>query len=235
MTTYRELIYMCLDLLKGESDDFTYTEEHIAYLLDKYRALLLKQRYGNDPKKHVPYSNYQSVKVNFNPAAYEVNKSALTSTNNIPYTLQLGIPRIQYERDTYYTNNYEYVSRERFQFVGNNKYLKNISYFTIDNTNKVLLLNKDTYWRELSGTTVFNGPQVVILTAIFENPRSIQTSTTNHWMDNEFPLEESLVSTLIEMVVNSLIKIVTFPTDTINNGTDENSQMPSRMEVGKDV
>ena len=54
MTTYREAIYMCLDLLKGMSDDFTYTEDHVAYLLDKFRALLLKQRYGNDPKKHVP-------------------------------------------------------------------------------------------------------------------------------------------------------------------------------------
>ena len=39
MTTYREAIYMCNDLLKGMSDDFTYTEEHIAYLLDKFRAL----------------------------------------------------------------------------------------------------------------------------------------------------------------------------------------------------
>ena len=29
MTTYRELIYMCLDVLKGTSDDFSYTEEHM--------------------------------------------------------------------------------------------------------------------------------------------------------------------------------------------------------------
>ena len=217
MTTYRELIYMCLDLLKGESDDFTYTEEHIAYLLDKYRALLLKQRYGNDPKKHVPYSNYQTISLSLTQ-----DDNISKSTNVISTLLQVGIPRIT--TDNYYNINFEFVNRERFPFVGNNKYLKKIRYASIDTDNKVVikLLEPDDI-------------DTINLTAIFENPRSIQTSSINHWMDNEFPLEESLVSTLIETVVNSLIKIVTFPTDTINNGTDENSSMPVRMEKVKNV
>ena len=63
MTTYREIIYMCLDLLKGMSDDFTYTEEHIAYLLDKYRAFLLKQKYMNEYKKPMSNSNYQNIQI----------------------------------------------------------------------------------------------------------------------------------------------------------------------------
>jgi len=33
---------MVLDELKGESDDFSFTEDHILFLIDKYRALLLK-------------------------------------------------------------------------------------------------------------------------------------------------------------------------------------------------
>ena len=63
MNTYKELIYMCLDLLKGSSDDFSFTEEHIAYLLDKYRAFLLKQKYTNEYKKPVPNSNYQNIQI----------------------------------------------------------------------------------------------------------------------------------------------------------------------------
>ena len=86
MTTYREAIYMCLDLLKGISDDFTYTEEHIAYLLDKCRALLLKQRYGNDPRKLVPYSNYQTLSVSIEPLQA---KKMLKSSTQTPYMLQL--------------------------------------------------------------------------------------------------------------------------------------------------
>ena len=74
MTTYREAIYMCLDLLKGKSDDFSFTEEHIAYLLDKFRALLLKQRYGKDPLKEIPYSNYQTIELDLALATTEANK-----------------------------------------------------------------------------------------------------------------------------------------------------------------
>ena len=120
MTTYREAIYMCNDLLKGMSDDFTYTEEHIAYLLDKYRALLLKQRYGNDPKKHVPYSNYQTLELEFNPTE---PKNMLKSDTQIPYMLQLGIPRIILDGEDYYNYKFELTSRERLPFVGNNNAL----------------------------------------------------------------------------------------------------------------
>ena len=234
MTTYRELIYMCLDVLKGTSDDFSYTEEHIAYLLDKFRALLLKQRYGADPKKHVPYSNYQNIIITFNNIKdSDKPKLILKSDKNVPYTLQLGIPRITSNSDNYYTENYEYVSRERFKFTGNNKYLKNITYFAIDNDNAILMWNNDKYWITAGNKTIYTGPNSLQLTAIFENPRSIQLDSTKHWMDNEFPLEESLITTLIEMTVNALAKAVTAPTDTINNGTDENASMPSVMNAGK--
>ena len=55
MSTYRELVYLVLDELKGTSDDFTYTEEHIMFLLSKSRAFLLKQKY-NDIMR--PYEKY---------------------------------------------------------------------------------------------------------------------------------------------------------------------------------
>ena len=53
MNTLREMVYMVIDQLKNLSDDSYYTEEHIIYLLNKYRALLLKQRYS-DVKRQVP-------------------------------------------------------------------------------------------------------------------------------------------------------------------------------------
>lgn len=219
MTTYRELIYMCLDLLKGESDDFTYTEEHVAYLLDKYRALLLKQRYGNDPKKHVPYSNYQNMDL-----ILKLGTPYYESDEIVPYIMQIGIPRIT--TDDYYNIKFDFINRERLPFVGYNKYLKNIRYCGIDETNHLCVVPKED-----DDFATFNNLR---LTAIFENPRSIQTNT-NHWMDNEFPLEESLVSTLIETVVNSLVKAVTFPTDNINNGSDDYSSMPATTDTKKNV
>lgn len=60
MSTYRELIYMCLDEIKVISDDSYFEEEHVSFLLDKFRPFLLKQRYG-DVRKEVPQSNYQEI------------------------------------------------------------------------------------------------------------------------------------------------------------------------------
>ena len=55
--TYREIVYACLDILKLTSDDSLYTEDHIIFLANKARTLLLKQRYS-DIKKRIPESNY---------------------------------------------------------------------------------------------------------------------------------------------------------------------------------
>jgi hypothetical protein len=216
MTTYREAIYMCNDLLKGMSDDFTYTEEHIAYLLDKFRALLLKQRYGNDPKKHVPYSNYQTVEITLE----ETERSDyLKSTEAIPYTLQLGIPRITIE--DYYDITVELVSRERLPFVGNNKYLKRISYAAIDHNNILLVKNNNCC------CCLDNNPKLE-LTAIFENPREVtdeisfgESSTYKDELDRNIPIEEGLITTLIEMVVKELANSVYIKNDEINDNRDD--------------
>lgn len=232
MTTYREAIYMCLDLLKGTSDDFTYTEEHIAYLIDKFRALLLKQRYGNDPKKHVPYSNYQTLEVEFNPTE---PKNMLKSTNQIPYMLQLGIPRIVLDNEDYYNYRFELTSRERLPFVGNNKFTSMIGYCAISETNNLLMKNKDSYWINLTvepPVLSYIGPKKLKLIGIFENPREVndetsfgEDSTNINELDRNIPIEESLITTLIELVVKELASSVHSPEDDVNNAKDDNADM----------
>lgn len=232
MTTYREAIYMCNDLLKGMSDDFTYTEEHIAYLLDKFRALLLKQRYGNDPKKHVPYSNYQTLEIEFNPTE---PKNMLKSDTQIPYMLQLGIPRIVLDGEDYYNYRFELTSRERLPFVGNSKYTSMISYCAISETGNLLMKNKESYW---VNSTVeppvisYVGPKKLKLVGIFENPREVtdeisfgESSTDTHEWDRNIPIEESLITTLIEMVVKEIAGSTYRPNDIQNNNVDDNADM----------
>lgn len=53
MSTYRELVYLVLDELKLTSDDALFNEEHVMFLLGKYRGFLLKQQY-KDIKKEIP-------------------------------------------------------------------------------------------------------------------------------------------------------------------------------------
>ena len=60
MSTYKHLVYLVLDELKLMSDDSFFTEDHVIFLLNKYRAFLLKQRYS-DIRKEIPTSNYQTL------------------------------------------------------------------------------------------------------------------------------------------------------------------------------
>ena len=60
MNKYRKLVYMVLDELKLISDDAQFNEEHVMFLLDKFRAFILKQKYS-DIKKQIPESNYQEL------------------------------------------------------------------------------------------------------------------------------------------------------------------------------
>ena len=220
MTTYREAIYMCLDLLKGMSDDFTYTEDHVAYLLDKFRALLLKQRYGNDPKKHVPYSNYQNIKVTFNDT--KQYKKIIKSDNAIPNMLQLGIPRITIENEYYYNYKFELTSRERLPFTGNNKFTSMINYCAINEDNHVLYATKENQWSKEGKVN----PNSFTITAIFENPREVESMD----LDSNIPLEETLITTLIELVVKELASSVYRPNDDINDNRDDNAALAAFIE-----
>lgn len=226
MTTYREAIYMCLDLVKGMSDDFTYTEDHIAYLLDKFRALLLKQRYNNNRKKEIPYSNYQTITLNLELSTFEGNRYYVckpTSGTKIPYTLQIGIPRISVATDSYGDINLEYVSRERLPFVGNNRFLQNIWYCALDEQNRLLL--KTSSVRMFETETKEDNTLTFRITAIFENPRELPneitfTSNTDD-LDRNIPIEEGLISQLIELTVKELLGASYRPADVTNNNSDD--------------
>jgi hypothetical protein len=76
MTTYKELVYMVLDELKAKSDDFYYTEDHIIFLLEKYRAFLLKQKYRT-PKSVVLNSNYSYIEI---PAPLTLTSTVLETS-----------------------------------------------------------------------------------------------------------------------------------------------------------
>lgn len=87
--TYAEVVYMILDELKLSSDDSYFNEYHVLMLADKYRAMILKQRY-KDIKKTVPYSNYQEVMFTLNKRSdsektFKDLKSAVDNPNNFNY------------------------------------------------------------------------------------------------------------------------------------------------------
>ena len=229
MSTYKELIYMCLDELKLYSDDASYTEEHVMFLLDKYRAFLLKQRYS-DVKKQIPESNYQTICLDLIEVPAISGEpceggSYLRSKEKIPFLMKIGNPRV-YPID-YYQGEITYVSRDRMRYVGHNKYLQNIIYAS---------LGPDNYLYFKSINPQFLYLEKVRMTGIFEDPKAASElqcpdesgDTVCDVLDREFPIEAALVPPLIELVVKELLGAEYRPDDKTNDAKDELSEVASK-------
>ena len=163
MSTYRELVYLCLDEIKLYSDDAVFTEDHVIFLLNKYRAFLLKQRYS-DIKKQIPESNYQNVCLDLIQVPAISGEPCeggvyLRSKEKIPFLMKIGNPTL-YPLD-YYQGDITLVSRDRMKYVGYNKYLKNIIYASIGPDNYLYLKSFNPQYLYL---------EKVKMTGIFEDP-----------------------------------------------------------------
>ena len=216
MSTYGEIVYMILDEVKGMSDDFTYNEEHILYLIDKTRALLLKQRYS-DIKKQIPYANYQTIYVTAKESALAddalyTSAKYLKTDSKIPEILTIATPRV-FTTD-YYQGEITYISRDRMRYVGYNKYLKNIIYCS---------LHPDKYLYFKSFNDKLLEVKNINFTAVFQSSLEALKMYQNKQevLDTEFPMEESLIQPLIEIVVNELTNAIYKPEDTTNNAKDD--------------
>ena len=218
--TYREIVYICLDELKGMSDDFTFTEDHLIFLLGKLRSFLLKQRYSSDIKKAIAESNYQTVCLDLIEVPAISGEpceggSYLRSKVKVPTTLMLGNPRV-FPID-FYQGNITFVSRDRMRFVGHNKWMKDIIYCSIGPDNYL-------YFKSFNPQYLYL--EKVKFSAIFEEPDKISEILCNgedtpcDLMDRIFPIEEALVPPLIELVVNDLRKSEYTPSDEVNNSDD---------------
>ena len=229
MSTYKELVYMCLDELKLYSDDALYTEEHIMFLLGKYRTFLIKQRYS-DVKKQIPESNYQTICLDLIEVPAISGEpceggSYLRSKEKIPFLMKIGNPRV-YPID-YYQGEITYVSRDRMRYVGYNKYLQNIIYAS---------LGPDNYLYFKSFNPQFLYLEKVRMTGIFEDTLAASElqcpdengDTVCDVLDREFPIENALIPPLIQLVVEELTKAEYKPEDKENNSDDDLSEVTSK-------
>lgn len=224
MNTYKQLVYMIADELKLASDDSYFTNDHIVYLLNKYRTFLLKQRYS-DIKKIIPESNYQTLclelievpAISGEPCECS---SYLKSTVKLPVTIKIGNPRV-YPID-FYQGEITYTSRDRMRYTGYNRYLQNIIYCSIA---------PDGYLYFKSSNPQFLYLEKVKFTAIFEDALEVSKYECSEEegscdiMDKIFPIEDSLVIPLIELVVKELRNPEYSPEDKVNDAQDQLSNV----------
>lgn len=219
--TWNEIIYMCLDELKLSSDDSFYTSDHLIFLLNKYRAFLLKQRYS-DIKKQIPDSNYQNVCLGLIKVPAISGEPCeggfyLRSKNKVPTTMMIGNPRV-YPID-FYQGEISYISRDRMRYIGYNKFLRNIIYCS---------KAPDGYLYFKSWNPQFLYLENVRFSAIFEDAKEAsemacpeEGGVVCKMEDKDFPIESALVPSLVELVVKELRGPEYSPKDEDNNAKDD--------------
>lgn len=225
MQTFRELVYMVMDELKLHSDDSSFTEESVIFLLVKYRAFLLKQRYS-DIKKVIPESNYQDICIEVNRVedsnAISDGSYYLKSKSTIPLLLSFGIKRVYV--DDYYKAEIAFITKDRMKYTGYNKYLSNIIYCSV---------GPDNYLYFKFSNDKFLDTEKIHLYGIFQDcayASDFQCNNTSELIDRVFPIEDSLVSPLIELTVKELLGAEYRPEDSTNNAFDDLSNLANFLQ-----
>lgn len=222
MSTFKEIVYMCLDELQLSSDDATFTEEHIIFLANKYRALLLKKQYL-DLAKLIPESNYQDVCLDLEQfAPFEDDPCGdiyLRSTEKIPDMLPIGSPNIT--GIDFMAGEITYVSRERIRYVGHNKFLKNIMYATLGPDDHLYIKSanpQSLYLERVRFSGIFEDPEKAAKLSCDEDSSGEETCDV---LDKTFPLEEALIPLMIELIVKEVSNAIYRPADEENNANDD--------------
>lgn len=225
--TYNQITYYILDALKLSGKSSYYNEEHILFLLDKYRSFLLKQKYS-DIKKPIPESNFQTICINVGPAQSQINNCGetlfLKSSNPIPTLSTVGTPFIS----TGVLQNVRviYVSRNRFAHVGRNKFLKNMIYCAVGADGHLYMRASNHQLQYLESVQLSGIFQDSTEAARLSCPSpSQELQVCNDIMELTFPLEDALIPNLIQMIMQDLLGASWRPKDTSNNDKDELSDI----------
>lgn len=227
----KEIVYMCLDMAKAAtSDDSYFNEEHVIFLLKKYRSILIKKE--QDKKKEdtdiASEFEYQQICLDLEKVAAIDGEPCtggyyLRTTKKIPKILEGSMPQV-YPFDYYQGINICFIPRERMRYIGTNKFLQNIIYVS---------LGPDLHLYFNSNNPQFLYLKKIRVNAIFEDfdeasdllcddegePESCDV------LDSVFPIRDYLVSTLIELVVQALVSSEYRPVDNNNNANDELSKV----------
>jgi len=233
----KEIVYAVLDLAKSAtSDDSFFTEEHVLFLLKKYRSFLLKKEQDKERGAINVFSDfdYQEICLDLEEVpAIDGDPCTggyyLRSVQEIPKILEGAQPRV-YPTDFYQGINISYVPRDRMRFVGSNPYLRNIIYSSLG-PDKHLYLNSDN-----PQFFYLEGENKLRISAVFEDYEKAaelscdesESEDSCDMFENEFPIREHLVPPLIELVVKELVGANYRPDDPKNDARDNLSDASRR-------
>ena len=232
MATYREAVYMVLDFLKLSSDDAYYTEDHVRFLLNKFRAYVLKSKYEDNQK------NPASVPSDSNTQTLDLTLEHVNGVDGLPCTGEFlrsveEIPSpmfwcsLKIWGGLMFGDNVIITMPARFRFAGSGKLASLFNYATIGPDRHLYMKSGNPQLYYLQNATVkgvFEDPEEIYE---IENAQKIAAGETPECdiLDREFPLESNLLALCMQYVVKELTGSTYKPADTDNNAADDLSEL----------
>ena len=220
--TYRQIVFMILDLLRQTSKDSNFEIDHIIKEVNDVRNLLLKQRYS-DIRKEISDVNFQEITIYLTDVSSLNKKYIMLKSNKIvPDILNIASTPTK----SLDSINFSFISNYRFVYTGYNEWLSSIIYGTV-------LSDKYFYIKSMN-------PQVKHMTSIrimsiFENPIDVYyyndpdlIANGIDVLDMIFPLEGAYIPELQDIVLKRLVPSLGFPKDTINNNNEDISNIQQK-------
>ena len=227
MALLREIVYYCLDAVKSSNGDSDVTEEHVIFLANHYRLFLIEQKKKKEGVASLSSSNEQTIcldleKANAIPGLDYCNDTYLRSIQEIPELI--NEESVKVNLSDYFNIMTAFVTKDRFKYVGHNKYLRNIIYCTLGPDNHIYFNGNNPQFLYLKKAQ---------LTGIFEDASKAAELACDKEgnkcdpLDSEFPIEADLLPQMLELIVKELLGVNYRPKDQMNNDVDDLADLAS--------
>ena len=226
--TLRELVFMCMDEVKLHSDDSFYTEDHLVFLLNKYRSFVLKKELEKE-NKQLSSTNGQTICLDLIEIRDENNpcgESMLRTEQKIP-NLVNDCKVSLYPVNYFEGDHIIYTTMERMRYTTYNKWTKNLIYAAKGPDDYLYLKSSNPqylYLEKLRMKAIFEDFESAAQYACDEDGEKLQCDI----LDMKFPIENALVPIVTELVIKELLGVKYQPRDTHNNAADDASNPVSQ-------
>jgi hypothetical protein len=219
----RYYIYDIIEKLNQYADDSEISPEHISFLIDETRNLILKQKF-NKTNRIIPEALFQRIDVTLVPIndnefmSYPLDMT-VTSVEVIPVLIQGPIfnESIRIDGGSYTDIKFQWTNLERFPYIGYNKLLTDIVYVTLGYDYKFKLKGRHNRYKLLERLRV---------NAIFQYPdlawqlHPDYDSAVDVW-DLEYPIDVDMWVMMSDIIMKQLLKKLQIPEDKINDAATE--------------
>lgn len=223
--TLRELVFMCMDEVKLHSDDSFYTEDHVVFLLNKYRSFVLKKELDKE-NKQLSSTNGQTICLDLIEIRDEDNPcggSMLRTEQTIP-NLVNDCKVSLYPVNYFEGDHIIYTTMERMRYTTYNKWTKNLIYAAKGPDDYLYLKSSNPqylYLEKLRMKAIFEDFESAAQYACDDAGEELHCDI----LDMKFPIENALVPIVVEMVMKELLGASYRPKDSLNNANDDLSDI----------